>query len=43
MYTGDYLISMSSLRGANKGSCQSASITKPLEAKYTTIAMILQQ
>lgn len=33
VYTGDYLISMSSLRGASKGSCHSTSPTEPPKAK----------
>lgn len=43
VYTGDYLISMSSLRGANKGSRHSAATTEPPKAKYSLIAMILTQ
>lgn len=35
VYTGDYLISMSSLRGANEGSRQSADTTEPPKVKYT--------
>lgn len=35
VYTGDYLISMSSLRGANEGSRQSAAPTEPPKVKYT--------
>lgn len=41
VYTGDYLISMSSLRGASKGSRHSATMTEPPKAKYSLIAMIL--
>lgn len=43
VYTGDYLISMSSLRGASKGSCHSADTTEPPKVKYSLIAMILTQ
>lgn len=43
VYTGDYLISMSSLRGANEGSCHSAATAEPPKAKYGLIAMILTQ
>jgi len=35
VYTGDYLISMSSLRGASKGSCHSTATSKPLKVKYS--------
>lgn len=41
VYTGDYLISMSSLRGASKGSRHSATMTEPPKAKYSLIAVIL--
>lgn len=41
VYTGDYLISMSSLRGASKGSRHSATMTEPPKAKYSLIATIL--
>ncbi len=41
VYTGDYLISMSSLRGANEGSRHSAATTEPPKAKYSLIVMIL--
>lgn len=43
VYTGDYLISMSSLRGASEGSCQSATTTEPPKINYCPIAMILTQ
>lgn len=43
VYTGDYLISMSSQRGASKGSSHSAATTAPPKAKYNLIAMILTQ
>lgn len=43
VYTGDYLISMSSQRGASEGSRHSAAITQPPKAKYSLIAMILTQ
>ena len=43
VYTGDYLISKSSLRGANEGSCHSAATTEPPKVKYSLIAMILTQ
>ena len=43
VYTGDYLISMSSLRGANEGSRHSAATSTPPKAKYSLIAMILTQ
>lgn len=33
VYTGDYLISMSSLRGAREGSCHSAATTQPPKGK----------
>lgn len=41
VYTGDYLISVSSLRGANEGSCHSAVTTEPPKVKYSLTAMIL--
>lgn len=41
VYTGDYLISVSSLRGANEGSRHSAVTTEPPRAKHGPAAMIL--
>lgn len=43
MYTGDYLISMSFLRGASEGSRQSAATMEPPKVNYSLIAMILTQ
>ena len=43
VYTGDYLISMSSQRGASEGSRHSAATTEPPKPKYSPIAMILTQ
>lgn len=40
VYTGDYLISMSSLRGASEGSRHSATTTEPPKAKYSLTATI---
>lgn len=41
VYTGDYLISMSSVRGANEGSCHSAVTIVPPKTKYSLTAMSL--
>ena len=41
VYTGDYLINMSSVRGASEGSCQSAATTEPPKVKYRLSSTIL--
>lgn len=43
MYTGDYLISMSSLRGASEGSCHSAATSESPEAKHNRADTIQAQ